>query len=408
MKRIFTGLTIAMLAGSALASDVEVNLNGRLDFQAYHRHQKNLIGDEKLLTNNRSDDGFYTKAGLNAMVTNTTDCGMTYGANVVAKTATRGTYIDNHGSYIFAESNYGRLEAGSTYSAMANMAVSGYSISSATGDDWPAAVSYGSSYLGQPDDYGVVYVTPHFYGDSVEEMRSVTYYTPKMYGVQFGVSYIPDSTSFGDSPLSGTPISTTTLYNEAGVEHGAKISMKDIVSVGMTLEHDLSDEMHVKLGAGYQHGKNNSKLVSQANSNETLTMNKKLKLDDYRLYNFGALLSYGNWSVAGSYADAGKSLTNKDFFFKKRQNKFYTGAVAFNNGPVGLSLTYLRNNKYENKLDSYTLGTDYVVAPGLKPYAEVTSFKFKDRGYKVTDSGLEKQNTKKNGMVYILGTKVTF
>jgi predicted porin len=176
-----------------------------------------------------------------------------------------------------------------------------------------------------------------------------------------------------------------------------------LVGVGLTYEYNLSDGFDVKLGAGYEKGSTYAKVQD--------VKFPVLKFSPHELYNVGAVVTYGNYSIAGSYADAGKSLTNsldQTKYNMKRQNKLYTAGIAYNQGPVGLSLTYLHNDKYNNKLDAYTLGTQYKIAPGLLQYVEATSFKYSNKGLAVNDGVLSTQSRKLNGMLYILGLKVTF
>lgn len=414
MKKLIIGilsssfLTFSAFAESANSGDVDVKLHGKFEFQAAHREQKKLEGDNQYLSANRKKDAFYTNAGLGVEISNTLESGFKYGANIVLQTTTKSSGLSNHGSYLFTESDYGKLEAGSNYAAMSMMSVSGYNISAATGDAWFNFTNLYNDvdgiYDGKIDDYAPVYVAPVMDGSS-EELRVVSFYSPKFKGLQLGVSYIPDGSSFGNSGLK-SEIPTKKLYNRDGDSFDAKISMKDSVSVGLTYEHNISDGVDVLLGAGFQKATNSSK-ISMLDS-EGNKIEEKLKLKDYSLYNFGAVINYGNIMLGGSYADAGKSMTNPDYnFAKKRQNKFYTAAVGYTSGPIGLSLTYFKNDKGDNKLDSYTLGTDCKLAPGLQPYFEVTSFKVKNRGFDTKD-GMKQVNIKQNGMVYLLGTKIKF
>ena len=104
-------------------------------------------------------------------------------------------------------------------------------------------------------------------------------------------------------------------------------------------------------------------------------------------------------------------MTSDNYQWDKRKNKFYTGGLAYNQGPMGVSLTYLRNDKLQNKLDSYTLGTQYKLAPGLMPYFEATAFNVKSKGYDASDldNGTATAVSKKyKGTAYMFGTKVSF
>jgi hypothetical protein len=404
MKKLLLAFATSVLASSAIAAETpEVKLEGAFDFQAAVRNQKRLETDN-FLTNNQKNNAFRTRGNVSVNVSNESENGLLYGAVVNLKTTALSSM--QGGSYLYAESDFGRLEAGSRMGAQNMMSVSAYSIAAATGDDWTAYANlnpkvYGASgatvgaYNGDYSDYGLVYTG---YGEASEQVRNVTYYTPKYNGFQVGVSYSPDATNLGDGDIKKDG-KRHTYYTKAG---GAGIdvvaSVKNLMGAAFTYEHNLSDGVDLKLGAGIEQGKYEAKDNAGA----------KVKLAEHKLYNVGATLTYGTWSVAASYADAGKSGTHSDYHFGKRKNVLYTGGIAYNDGPFGVSLTYLHNDRLKNKLDSYTLGTDYVLAPGFKPYAEVTSFNFKNKGYDSTQKPLKEVNKKVNGMVYLVGAKVTF
>jgi hypothetical protein len=411
MKKLLTTLLISSsFASASFASDVDVKLKGFFDFQAGAKKQKNLEGDNKL-TQNQKNTAFNSKGAVRAVIDNTTDCGLKYGANIVLKTTSNSAATIKNGSYLFLESDKGRVEAGSAATAFSNMSISAYNIASATGDDFLGYVNlnptiYGTdtkqaAYLADINDYSYVY-SGFTSGNISEETRSITYYTPKFSGIQLGVSFTPDTTNVGAGSIMSKGVSTN-LIDKEGNKYETEVSVKNLAGVGITYEHNISDGFDVKIGAGYEGGKSNAKITKPESKNTTI------KLENFKLYNFGAVVSYGNWSVAGSYATSGKSLTSKTYHFDKRDNKLYTAGVGYNQGPIGLSLTYLRNDKFKNRLDAYTLATDYSLAPGFKPYAEVTSFKLKNKAYDVSAEGAPKPaNKKHNGIVYMLGTRVSF
>lgn len=400
MKKLSYLLASTLLAGTVLASgSPEVKLQGVFDFQASLRNQKNLESDNHL-TANQKNNAFKTKAAVTVKVSNTTDSGLLYGANINLNTTTSADL--QHGSHLFVEADYGRVEAGARIAAQNVMSVSAYSIAAACGDCWvgyanlnPAIYQDKGAYNADFSDYSLVYIG---YGGTAEQVRNITYYTPKISGFQLGLSYSPDTTNVGSGDVKVKPESIN-YFDKTGVVNEVTRSVKNLLGAGLTFEHNLSDGVDLKLGAGYEQGKYDAR---NAQSNE------KVKFADHKLYNFGASLTYGSWSIAGSYANAGKSGTNPVFQFDKKQNILYTGGIAYRTGPFGLSFTYLHNDRLSNKLNSYTLGTDYKLAPGFMPYAELTSFNFKNKGYDLTSGTPVQINKKLNGMVYTLGAKVTF
>ena len=130
------------------------------------------------------------------------------------------------------------------------------------------------------------------------------------------------------------------------------------------------------------------------------------KIAGMRTYNIGAVLNYGVMSFAGSYTDLGKSLTSVEVDGAgKRKTKYYTAAAAYNQGPVGVSLFYARGQRLKNAVNSYTLGTDYKLAPGFVPYVEVTYFKGKGQKLPVIKNTT---NLTRKGTIALIGATLKF
>ena len=413
MKKLTILLASAIISTSALAaSDVTVKLEGAFDFQAAARKQKNLTTDNNLTTNQKNS-AFFTQSSLRANVTNETDYGMKYGAVITVKATSRTKiFPGSNGSHLFVAHDFGKLELGSRQNAPSVMSQSAYSICMATCDDWTRYASgmYDGNglYNVGMSDYGPIYSGFGSNANSSEQIRTATYYTPAFNGLQLGFSYSPDTANAGDNAglADGNGVNATTLYDKSNnyAKLTGKTSVKNLVGAGVTFSHNLGEGFDVVLGAGLEQGKAAATVLNEATETTANT-----KLANHKLYNVGAVVSYGNWSVAGSYADAGKSLTSANYQWDKRKNKLYTGGVAYNQGPVGVSLTYLHNDKLQNKMDSYTLGTQYKLAPGLMPYFEATAFNLKGKGYDMSTSATPTLVNKKfKGTVYMFGTRVSF
>ena len=122
-----------------------------------------------------------------------------------------------------------------------------------------------------------------------------------------------------------------------------------------------------------------------------------------KTYNIGAILNAGNFSYAASFGSLGKSLTTPEFHKVGRETTYYTGGVAYKQGPFTTSLTYFRSDQYKNTVDCVTIGTDYKLAPGFKPYAEISGFSLK--GKPEYDRDLKKK--KSRGTIALIGAKLS-
>jgi len=408
MKKLSLALATSIIAFSGFSAlAMEVKLQGATDFQVGYRNQKGL-GTDKNVTQNQKNIAFYNQAYVTTDVRNTTESGFIYGADITLRVTVKDkAKAGTNGSCLFTEANYGRVELGSRQDAPSMMSQSAFNIAMGTGDDWQRYVNLNPKlydgkglYNGDVSFYDAVYSG---FSSGPEQVRTATYYTPKMHGFQVGVSYSPDTANTGDNErIDGTKgVSEQTFYDKTSNfdKVKAKVAVRDLVGAGVTYEHNIADGVDIKLGAGVEAGKTTAK--DEAGN--------KLKLSDYRIYNVGAVVSYGNWSFAGSYADSGKSMTSTKYHYDKRQTRYYTGGVAYNQGPMGLSLIYYHNDKLMNKMDAITLGTQYKLAPGLMPYFEVTSFKVKNRGYDMSTQTSPKPVKKKiSGMACMFGARVTF
>ena len=95
-------------AKTPVVSDLKVKLNGFAHFQAAHRTQSKLKGDEKNVSHNRKAFAFYNDAAMNAEISNQAN-DVTYGGKIVlVPTAKKKGSPSYNGSHIFLESEFGK------------------------------------------------------------------------------------------------------------------------------------------------------------------------------------------------------------------------------------------------------------------------------------------------------------
>lgn len=446
MKKINNFLLIAStvfaFCGTSLASDVEsgsipvvsdlkVKLSGYGHFQAGSRNQNHLSGSDKKVSANRNSFAFFNDTALFTDVSNKINDVIYGGKIVLVPTAKRKGSPNYNGSHIYLESNYGRVEAGSPIDAASNMLVDSGAITSATGGDWDSYAKFDSDDLKQGKDFGPDFATfGEFFLDSKlvsaiddrpysnEPGRRVSYYTPKFdFGrgskVQVGISYTPDSSNTGaDAPnKNSTGIAIKNIGNNQYFEFDK--SVKDAFSGGVALEQNISDGVDLKIAITGEYGKaakakrmlnndpNNSD-PKKADPTKLVTLDT-YNLSNLRTYNLGAVLNVGSFSYAGSFGSLGKSLTIAEFQKTGRDTKYYTGAVAYKQGPFTASVSYFRSDRYKNTVDCVTLGTDYMLAPGFKPYAEISGFSLKGK----PEFNPELQKKKTRGTIALIGAKLS-
>lgn len=404
-----------------VVSDLEVKLTGFAHFQAGHRTQSKLQGSEKNVSQNRRAFAFYNDAAMLAEISNKAN-DITYGGKIVlVPTAKRKGSPSYNGSHIFLESDFGKIEVGSPISSASNMMIDGGTIAAATFDDWGRYAEFSPESLMQGSKVKPTFTTfAEFFLDSKlttsletrsyssEPARSVSFYTPKFEfsdstKVQVGVTYTPDSSNTGaDNPgtnSSGVDKRTveTATINRFEIDR----TVKDAVSAGVTLEQNFADGVDFKLALTGEYGKAAGQAKRFRTENDTNP--DAFKLSNLRTYNIGAILTVGNFSYGGSFGSLGKSLTTPEFHKTGRKTDYYTGTVAYKQGPFAASVSYFKSNQFKNTVDAVSIGTHYLLAPGFKPYAEISGFSLKGR----PEFNPELSKKKTRGTVALIGAKLS-
>lgn len=409
-------------AKTPVISDLKVKLNGFAHFQAGHRTQSNLTSSEKNVSHNRKAFAFYNDAAMVAEVSNEAN-DITYGGKIVlVTTAKRKGSPTYNGSHIFIESNFGKMEVGSPISSASNMMIDGSTIAAATFDDWGRYAEFSpDSLMKKGSKVQPTFSTfAEFFLDSKlttsldtrtyssEPARSISFYTPKFEfsdstKVQVGLTYTPDSSNTGaDNPGTNSSGEDTRTVGADGIDKFVlDRTVKDAVSAGVALEQNFTDGIDFKLALTGEYGKAAGKGKRFDQNNPTKPT--EFKLSNLRTYNIGAILTVGNFSYGGSFGSLGKSLTAPEFHKTGRKTDYYTGTVAYKQGPFAASVSYFKSNQFKNTVDAVSIGTHYLLAPGFKPYAEISGFSLKGR----PEFHPEIAKKKTRGTVALIGAKLS-
>lgn len=378
----------------SMPNEVKAKIEGRFTFESGFVNQNKLAASEKKLTSNQKNFGIRTDAIVAISLANTADNGLKYGGKLSLQTTTKVSgALGYTGSHIFLESDYGKVELGSPYDAGSKMRISGDDPAATPKGGWNSYAKLGKTpmqYDGAVPEFSTgadYYLDSTFKGkdnqlnDKTEAARKVSYFTPKIKGFQFGVSYIPDSANTGIASFTSSS-SGKSVANLAGANHTLEIkqAVKNAFSAGVSYEGSITDGVDIKLAATGEYGKSEGKVVEYRDKGKSTEI--KLgedKLTDLKTYNLGATLAYGNFSYGISYGNLMKSLTSKKYNLTGRNTDYYSAAIAYGQGPIKTSVSYFRSNQYKNIVDSVSVGTEYKLAPGLMPYAEISYFQAKGR-----------------------------
>ena len=331
-------------------------------------------------------------------------------------------------SYVYGATEMGKIELGANEGAEESMKIGADSIAVGTGGidgDFDQFINKSGSATGKLNTYaaatgtseannGWYLLAPSIHGMHDSKLRranKVTYYSPKVSGFQLGVSYTPDYQSHGNNSFSNKYM--TTSDTSGNPNYGSFTNqVRDIVSGAIGYSTQMNEFGFAASVSGV------TGTAKKAFNSTGASQNYR----DLKAVAGGVKVTYRNFSLAGSYADLGKSLVRKDFPVaaacttvssvrcnentnKTKTNNFWTAGVAYNQGPIGASVTYMGSNRWGNEAAIVSVGVDYMLAPGFTPYAEYTNFDLRSKADHHTAGG---PRTKNRGNVVILGTTFTF
>lgn len=397
-KNILASLgTLLWGISSSYAVDSEVRMGGVIDVQAIH-YDTNGDASQKSFSVHNKSRGLYSSGNFLLDYKLIAEDGWKYGTRIGLQQTTRN---DRGVPFaIYTESGYGRVEAGSEKSAGAKMMITGYSIACAGGNGWDAFII---SSPKNDKEILIPYVTnlSSFLDAKTrtsmlsDYSRKVSYYTPK-FGVeghkfQLAASYSPDSSNAGHDTID-----KANLYAVLSA-YPYKFSIKDGISYGITYDGKFSDQLSAKVAFTGERGK-----PIAFNKSDNSRANVKFK--DLNAYNIGAELTYDQFSVAGSFMNYNKSLSNTTVDYFGRETSIYAVGTRYKflEGKYAVSLNHFHSDHKKNKLDATSLGADYMIAKGIKAYLQFTRFQAKGR-HMVTNNVIN--NDKSKGNIVIIGGK---
>lgn len=245
--------------------------------------------------------------------------------------------------------------------------------------------------------------------DGMEDATKISYYSPRLEGLQIGASFTPSSGNIG--------LTKQTAYDVAAVRY----------------------ENIISLGANYEHDFDNLEMLLSATAEKAQVKNAKssfgVERGDLFSYDMGASFSYFGFTLGASYGSWGSSMLPKNGIYscdynssqnlsaqncssnaKKFSNPhYYTAGISYQIGPVAASLTGIKTSYEKNDYKAFSLGLDYKLTRDLMPYFEATKFDFHSNqvlALDVTNQGSvsESQNQIRNnsGYVFMAGILYSF
>lgn len=411
-------------------------------------------------TKNQANGGFSGRVRANAVLNVTVKTKLfKYGTSATLQT---GNIEDDYAQYgretfVFLQHMFGKVEMGSVYSSAARMRVDATNIARATGGiqgDWfryVAMPTYNTSGMSSADaNEAVIGFNPVFmlqpmlpneagfstgtsngnyiyggssvlYQNNVQPRlgwgslaNKISYYTPRIYGFQVGLSYAPDT------GMSGAFLNTNSSYAKDYLGHSMSLygrgitgDVRNLFTFGVnfmkefgkfSLAGSITHEAGQYEGMGYAA---NGIIYSGFGDRKDLSATA-----------YGIKLSYDRFSIAYSFGDWGKSLYAKQFNYYSSNGEailsrsfYHTAGISASYGIMNLSLTYMYSNNRGNILNLVSLGSDLrlggLYGRGFVPYVELTFYDMSP-AYAKLSSGNFVKATPLSGYVFLCGLKVIF
>ncbi|WPX97081.1 porin [Candidatus Bandiella euplotis] len=360
------------------------------------------------------------------------DAGLEYGAFVKlnANTSKAISGSTNIASEVkaYLQGGFGKFEIGATSPVGIAMEVNSYSLARATGGldgYWLFWLKNGGVIL--EDRFsanGAFLIAPQLpiaFDESTKSVK-VNYFTPKINGFTFGISYTPDSRA------KGTVNQTAEVIDSSG--GGYKNIWQPAVRYETSFDNgiDFATALIGEFGQAKKVLYVDSSAVANPNGATSSLMDRN-RLSAWQLR---ASVGYNGFSVAGAYGDIGKSGTMKNRVAGvKNDGQYWSLGSGYSTDKYGISINYMQGKRAGNlvelkdadgkelnvgndevkvlfsdteynKFEAVSIGADYQVMPGFMPYVEVARFKFKENNNFGANAKFNKGN------VFLAGTKIKF
>lgn len=336
MKKILFGTTALLAAGAfvstAQASDpIKLKVGGYMEYYVVAADQ-----DENYTANSVNTVDVQSDAEVFFKGKTTLDNGMTVGADIQLEASSTADTDTIDEAYLYVSGKYGKLIVGAENSAayLMNVSAPGVSPTGTVGKETDV-----DKYL--LNGVAELEVISNTLGDAPK----LTYFTPKMYGLQAAVSYVPSGDTNGDETADN--IARTSNWDEAW-SFGLKYA-------------DKFEGVGIKASATY----------------ELIDDNSLTAVQDNEVQNIGAglNLSYMGATVGGGVR---RFIANDDTARSTAEGTAWNAGVSYKEGPYGVSATYYTakmqgttGNNLEDELRMVQVAGTYKLGAGVLMFAEI-------------------------------------
>lgn len=425
---------LSTLALSALMSTTALAKN-KVDIGGFVKFELGFY-DSDFVDENHHDAR--TQSKLELKWKNTAENGLEYGTRVRLLAATDETTQADKAN-IWIESKLGRIELGDDDGAGAAMAL------------YAPSIGFGQAVDSDLDDFlnsaSATQIGPKAFNSS--RSTKITYFTPRAYGAQFGISYTPEfdngenilrsktSDMSSDEPGNGNaPSSVAGLpgnevlidyiqpfgFNPVAADGGQnqavgrqkkffKKSLRDFIELGFNYNTKVQD-INLRASAAYTH--------AEVKNTDIQPNGFSAKRRHINAWQVGGQANWKNYFLGGGFVDNMHSGQLKHFKGQKRQS--WNVGLGYATDIWGVSANYIGENYGKTKGNGsfYAAGVGgfYSLAPGIKVGLDYNHAvrKFGTNGGTFNDpgqthnlpTGLKAGTHKDTNDVVIFGTRVDF
>jgi predicted porin len=253
----------------------------------------------------------------------------------------------------------------------------------------------------------------------------LVYYTPRIEGFKFGVSFTPNTQQQGSAKFKVTEnISTKNPFDRNNIvgQLSYENSFNNGTTVGISLTGVVGDTQSITTSEG-----DDLKVINHAN--------------DTSSWAIGGQIGYSGWEIGAEYIDNGRSHVNKTHQTKgAKAGKVINLGISYTFGSYKIAAGYYNSYKKlghiskegaaldtnlmegtdlgKTRADIFSLTYDFKIAPGLGIFAEANYFEFKNKqleavwefqnAYKKLNKAAPRGNLINKGHAILIGTKISF
>ena len=385
MNKLLLGTTAIVgaslvMAGGAYAAKPKVKVNGGIKFEFGGSTQDLESFDDSAGISSKGPTrgyAFGTNSELHINVSGKTDAGMKWKARVEFETDANVAGSDSDTKFtesaidelwIRFSGSWGQIRLGNEDGAEDLMHISGEGAAKKAGAG--GVDGHWDDYVGWREVNSRFAHEPTLTEDSSDATK-ITYFTPRVGGLQVGVSFTPDTGAAGQALSTDDGDDLENSWG-LGVNFKKKFGGVKVGIAGVALIGDFED--------GGDDG----------------------ELEDLRAWMVGAEVGYGGWKLGGAYQDNGDG--GEDISSEDQDSTAWDVGLGYSSGPVILGLSYLhaeveKGDDGEDEGDTVNFGATYMLGGGAKVFAEVFWF---------DTEAAESGGTTNDGYGFILGAAVKF